>query len=357
MIAYTVVMSWAAWVASRPASAPPVVPEALPFISILVAARNEEAALPRCLAALCAQQYPAGQLEILVADDQSTDGTAALVQAWMQQDPRIRYLAVPPSPGPLRGKAHALHTAIGQAKGNLLLITDADCAPQPTWARNLAGHFTDPGVGMVCGITVVAYRTWRDAVQTLDWMYLMTPAAAMVRWGYPITAMGNNMGVRREAYEAVGGYPALPFSVTEDYILFQAINQHPTYRVHLPHDAGLRNDTLPLPSLVDAFRQRKRWARGGLHAPPGVLVLSALAVLLHLMLIGGLFLYPMVVLGLWGIKGGLDALTTVLALRKFGVRYPWHAFLPFQLYLYGYLVLMPLVLAFAPRIIWKQRTY
>ncbi len=60
-----------------------------PFVSILIPIRNEAAYIERCLAAVLAQDYPAAQMEILVADGMSDDGTREIVGKWQQQDARI----------------------------------------------------------------------------------------------------------------------------------------------------------------------------------------------------------------------------------------------------------------------------
>ena len=80
---WLLVMTYATWrlAGRRGAAAPVPLPTAWPCVSILVAARNEEANLPRCLASLRALDYPAHLLEILVGDDASTDGTRAVAEA------------------------------------------------------------------------------------------------------------------------------------------------------------------------------------------------------------------------------------------------------------------------------------
>ena len=258
--------------------------EPLPRVGVLVAARNEEDRLGRCLDALLAQDYPADRLTIYVADDHSTDRTAAVIrryarrgadalvlasatpEAWegdAPSSPAVRYVAVPDPVGTLAGKANAIHAAVGASDEALLLVTDADCAPPPGWVRHHAAYFGDPVVGLVCGHAEVEHRTSFEAAQALDWSFLLAVCTVLAEAGRPVTAMGNNMAFRRAAYEAVGGYPALPFSVTEDYVLFRTIAARSGFRVRVLFDAGLRVRTLPLDRWADVHQQRRRWARGG----------------------------------------------------------------------------------------------
>ncbi len=353
-----VVLALLATVAARAdRAAPPLATDALPRVSVLVAARNEEDALPRCLRALQLQDYPADRIEFLIADDHSTDGTAALIDAFAGRDARFRRINVArEAEDGLEGKARAVHAAYRHADANLLLLTDADCFPPPAWARNLASQFRDAATGMVCGVTLVEHRTLLDRVQALDWLLLLTLAAAASGARLPLTAQGNNMAFRRDAYEAVGGYPALPASVTEDYALFRAI-RGAGWQVRLVLDAPLGNFTLPLTSLREVFAQRKRWARGGLAAPPWAYLAYLLFYLTHLLLFGGLFGAPFVTLALLALKIFADGLMLRTGMQRMGARGLLGTLLHYELYLFGYVLLMPFSLLLSPRIRWKERRF
>ena len=97
--------------------------------------------LPRCLEALRRQRGLPPGTQFLIANDGSTDGTGSVIDAFARRDARFRRLDVPAPTGALRGKAHALHHAYRHATGELLLTTDADCAPPPDWAAGLAAAF------------------------------------------------------------------------------------------------------------------------------------------------------------------------------------------------------------------------
>ncbi len=344
-------------------------PEApLPRIAVLVAARNEEARLPRCLDALLAQDYPADRLDIFVADDHSTDGTAAVIERYRVRTaafagadgadeaglPAVHAAAVPPPRGHLRGKALAVHAAVEACDHDLLLVTDADCAPPPRWARSLVAYFDDPATGMVCGQTSVeTHGDCLSELQALDWAYLLAICSAFVETGYPITAMGNNMAFRRAAYDAVGGYPALPFSVTEDYMLFRAVYEQTDFRLRYPADPALTNWTLPLRRLSDVYRQRRRWARGGTQSQLWVHGVYAVTHLAHLLPLAALFLVPGPTLAVVGLKAGADfaALWATLGARRGLLR----TFALWEAYLFFYLATLPGVLLLFPRISWKDR--
>jgi cellulose synthase/poly-beta-1,6-N-acetylglucosamine synthase-like glycosyltransferase len=369
---YAVVVAALAWVASR--AAPPPSPDTAdaPSIVVVVAARNEEHHLPRCLDALLAQDYPEDRLQIIVADDHSTDGTAdvvrrvaarlapafALAGADDEPPPRLHCVAVPDPEGPLRGKANALHAAIAASDADLVLVTDADCAPPPTWAAATAARFADPEVGLVCGFSRITPRADRpfDHVQAADWAFLLGAMSALAEAGAPATGMGNNMAVRRTAYDAVGGYPALPFSVAEDFTLVRAVATRTRFRVRFPLDPATTVATLPMDGLAATYRQRRRWARGGLVGDAWVLAAYAAVHLVHLSLAAGLVLLPGPAFGLLVAKMGAEGALLRVACRRSGTRFRWRHLPGFEAFLFLYTLTLPSALLLRPGIRWKGRT-
>ena len=122
-----------------------------PAVSILVPARNEARVIARTLESLCALDYPRDQLEIIIIDDGSEDGTAAIVKELAGDDRRIRCLTVAPELSG-RGKAAALRIAVAEASHKLLAIYDADNRPEPGSLRALvAALLADPNLAATVG--------------------------------------------------------------------------------------------------------------------------------------------------------------------------------------------------------------
>jgi glycosyltransferase involved in cell wall biosynthesis len=113
------------------------------MISIIIPAYNAAQTLPACLAALQSQTQPPG--EIIVVDDGSHDQTAQVARAYGA------HLLEQPHQGP----AAARNLGIRQACGDIVLLTDADCEPVPTWVAEMMRPFADPRVVGVKG----SYRT------------------------------------------------------------------------------------------------------------------------------------------------------------------------------------------------------
>jgi glycosyltransferase involved in cell wall biosynthesis len=144
-----------------------------PFASIVIAARDEEQRIRSCLLSLLAQDYPSERFEVIVVDDGSRDDTAHIVEKLCVQDARLRLLRR--SPG--GSKKAALAQAIEQARGEIILTTDADCQVGAQWLRGMLAHF-DANVGVVIGFSQIGapgqVMSWRGAYEAVDFLQLMT---------------------------------------------------------------------------------------------------------------------------------------------------------------------------------------
>lgn len=114
-----------------------------PTVSIVIAARNEETALPGKIANLKLLEYPADRLQIVIASDGSTDQTALILERCERVIPVILETS--------RGKASALNAAVKQASGDLLVFLDARQNVDADAISELAACFADPDVGAVSG--------------------------------------------------------------------------------------------------------------------------------------------------------------------------------------------------------------
>lgn len=248
----------------------------LPFISICIAARNEEGTLPRCLQALEQLTYDPNKMEILIGNDSSSDHTLAVAQEWAQRFEHARVFHIGPEfKSQTQGKARVLSYLIQQARGDYYLITDADCQVSADWAHTLVAYHLE-GFDCVTGSTSVTYNNIFSMIQALDWRYFMSLVHGFGAIGVPITAVGNNMSVCAKVYHSVGGYETIPFSVTEDFKLFSSLLSMGASFTGII-EPGSKVRTLPQPTLKSYLIQRKRWLTGAMGLKwPSRLMLAGL---------------------------------------------------------------------------------
>ncbi|HEX8213187.1 MAG TPA: glycosyltransferase [Longimicrobium sp.] len=256
--------SAAAWWALRRPSPPPR--DATPFVSVVVAARNEAASLPALLADLAAQTYPA--FEALIVDDRSTDETAELVEdAAARQPGRFRLVRQTEVPPGLSPKKLALQRGVEASRGEILLLTDADCRVPCTWVAGLVRSF-QPDVAMVLGCSEYASEgPWFERFQAFDFLTLTTTMLASARLGMPLGASGHNLAYRRAAFERVGGYRSgLGRIAGDDMLMLYLIRSAPELgRIGWADGPETLVRTQPVPTLRDFRNQRARWASSGMH--------------------------------------------------------------------------------------------
>jgi cellulose synthase/poly-beta-1,6-N-acetylglucosamine synthase-like glycosyltransferase len=116
-----------------------------PFLSILIAAYNEEAGIRKKLEQTLSLEYPAEKMEVIVLSDGSTDGTDEIVQSL--RDPRVRLLHI----AGRKGKTNAQNEGVKHARGEVLIFSDATTIYHPLALHYLASNFSDEHVGAVSG--------------------------------------------------------------------------------------------------------------------------------------------------------------------------------------------------------------
>lgn len=229
-------MLWGPFLAKRRPGASPQ-----PSLSICIPARNEEASIGQLLSSL--QPFVRPDMEILVLDDHSTDGTAQVIRQHEPDLPALRLLQGASLPTGWTGKNWACHQLAQQARGEVLLFVDAD-----VWLESDA-----------LGATLDALRNYRaDALsafprQQLDGvvskavvpimdllLYAFLPLQLVHRTRARSLAAANGQWIafRRSCYEAIGGHAGLRSEVVEDIALARTVKQH-GFRMLLTSGVGM----------------------------------------------------------------------------------------------------------------------
>jgi len=245
------------WALSRLFGRRPVRPVAtdaeLPFVSLIIAAHNEEDAIEARVRNALASDYPADRFEVIVASDGSTDRTNRLVRRF--DDPRVRLLAFDRR----RGKAAVLNEAIPQADGDVVMLSDANTHTAPDAARLLAAWFLDPTVCAVCGKLVLVDRANGTNADGLYWKYETFLKLCESRLGALLGSNGAIYAVRKPAF-----VPLPPNTLVDDFVLPLLAKCRSGGRIVYDRQAVAVEETAA--DLGAEFRRRARIGAGGFQS-------------------------------------------------------------------------------------------
>jgi len=189
-------------------------------VTAIVPARNEEAVIAACVASLASQPEIA---EILVVNDQSTDGTASVVRSLMERIPSLRLLESGGLPDGWVGKNYALWVGVQQAKCAWLLFTDADAEHQQDSVSRALQTAHELGAALVSFSPEQVTDTWYEKA-LIPFIYLrLAKRFSYERVNDPnsttAAANGQFLMMRRDVYDAIGGHSGVAGEVLEDVAL------------------------------------------------------------------------------------------------------------------------------------------
>ncbi len=208
-------------------------------VSVIIPARNEERLIGRAVSSLAEQPEVS---EILVVDDQSTDGTAAVLERLAAQVPKLRALDAGPLPDGWVGKNHAAWQGAQRARGAWLLFTDADALHLKDSTARALLQAAASGAGMLSFSPAQEMHTWWERAM-IPFVYcrlarLYSYAAVNDPRSPAAAANGQYLLIRRDAYDAVGGHAAVRGQVLEDVALARRAKDAGV-RLHFAPDDGI----------------------------------------------------------------------------------------------------------------------
>ena len=316
-------------------------------ISVVVPARNEERHILACLKSLCALHYPARLLEVILVDDFSADQTVPLAREHFGDLVRIRSLSdLMPEEKPAGSKKLALSYGIREARGALIVTTDADCTVPPNWLRHLAWARETSGGEVFAG--PVRYQ---GGNHLLHWLQLLDNAGMMVLTGAGtssrkgLLANGANLAFTKSLFERLKGYEGIDHLASGDDVLWVQKAARAGFFPHFVKHADAVVHTPTAPTWKAFLCQRLRWAsKYAAYRSSRMLLAQALvfsmSVLLLMGLAFGLAGDPAMLSLFFGVflaKGAVDYLLLREGCRFLGqtraLRYFWPAELLYLAYI------------------------
>jgi chlorobactene glucosyltransferase len=201
-------------------------PKEQPLVSIVIPARNEGRVIERSVRAFLAQEY--GNFEVIVVNDRSTDDTGAILSGIA--DPRLTVIEGSDTPAGWLGKPWALEQGNAGARGELLLLVDADLIYAPEAVRAAVAELESSGVAMLSIFPHLEMRTFAEQVAMPHLSFFAFAAIPLWRANRSLSprfAIGGGSGnlIRRNVFDSIGGFNVLKDAVIDDIALARLVRQ------------------------------------------------------------------------------------------------------------------------------------
>ena len=285
------------------------------YVSVIIAFRNEAENLPQLLSSLNSQSYPKNKFEILLINDHSTDNSVQIIETLHDLTESTRIIHLPDIE---TGKKAAVIKGVSEARGELLLFTDADCILPQNWIK-LHSDFYNKHHKPSLIIGMVSYligNGYSDYFLELELQSLVASAFGAAGINHPIMCNGANLAVKSSVYKNINIKNHLASG--DDMFLLSEIKKNDRNKISMIKDPGCIVKTKPVNNIPAFFNQRIRWASKSRHYNDRDIIISGLVVFL----INTGLLYSMVLSVVYlnilpfSLVFGLKTLTDILFLNQ-----------------------------------------
>ena len=230
----------------------PLRQEELPSVSLVIAAYNEQRHLPDRIINIRNLEYPKNKLEVIIVSDGSDDRTNEILAE--ARDEQIRTVLLPLR----KGKANALNVGVALTTSEILIFSDAATLFAPDSIQKLVRHFSDPKVGVACGL--LKFKATAESQQTegIYWKYETIIRLMEARFGATLTASGAIYALRRQCFQPISSE-----TVIEDFVVPMRARQLGYSVIFDPEATGIE---YAAPSVSGEFTRRVRLAVGSFRA-------------------------------------------------------------------------------------------
>lgn len=339
--------------------------EDLPFLSIVVPARNEERQIEACVRSLLAQRYP--NFEVIVVDDRSTDRTREILRRIAAQDFRLTIIDGDPLPAGWIGKPWALAQGAQRARGRWLLFTDADTEHAPLACASAVRYALGRCLSFLSLLTTQRFQSTAERVVLPTILFMIAFGIGSLdaindpKRTDAAIFNGQYLLCERAAFEAIGGHERVRGSIAEDYDLARIVKADGRFRSMLVDANDLVHTRMyrSLREIWDGFSKNLYLGVKDqpLHGLGALLALAAISPLPEIALARSLTKrrYKRAIAAAASIA--LTAVAAEAAMRRFRFPRGLGAFFPIGASAMLAIFLNSAVLYHTGRIRWRDRTY
>jgi hopene-associated glycosyltransferase HpnB len=251
---------------------PPATPPEFPDVDIIVPARDEAGTIAVVIRSLLAQDYR-GKYRVILVDDNSTDGTAALAG----KAPNLKVITLSSKPAEWSGKLWALSQGVIASNASVILFTDADVLHDPRHLSSLVTQLLQSGTVMVSEMVHLNCTSLAERALVPAFVYFFQMLYPFRRVNEPLSsvaaAAGGTVLIRRDALQRSGGIDAIKNTLIDDVALAKSVKK--CGRLFLGHSA-LAASIRPYPNFADVWHMISRTAFTQLRYSRILLILALL---------------------------------------------------------------------------------
>lgn len=232
--------------------------------SLVIPFRDEAHNLPSLLEHLKHLDYPAQCLEIILVNDNSTDGSLKIIEDFIAHNKRLAMRCIPNERLSGSPKKDAITMAINLASFDWIVTTDADCSFNQNWLSILSQHITHYAPKMVAGpvrIEQVDSPSFLNAFEQLDFLSLMGTTIGSFGMGCPFLCNGAHLAYDKNAFKEVAGFDENDHIASGDdhFLLEKFVHRFPK-QVHYLKSQQAIVTTRAQKKWASFISQRVRWA-------------------------------------------------------------------------------------------------
>ncbi len=219
-----------------------------PKVSVIIPTYGDWQTLPRCLAALQAQDFPVGDFEIIIANN--NESPLVPDDLILPANAHVVHVTMP-------GSYAARNAAIALSRGQIVAFTDADCIPSPQWLSEGVHHMQQDGINLVAGCVRFVWKGERPSVIELYDSVFNLRQESYVKKGSAATA---NLFVSRDVFDQYGHFDAKRFSGGDMEFTQRATSQG----AKLVYASNARIDHPARTSFKEVIRKARRTTGAGI---------------------------------------------------------------------------------------------
>jgi len=201
----------------------------LPFLSVIIPARNEESNIERCVTSLVNQSYPGDKYKIIVVDDNSSDNTATIVREIQIGHPNVHLVGAGELPKGWTGKNNACWQGVALAEGEWYCFVDADIVAAPELLETAIGFAVTKQIDM---LSINPFQELVSFSERLLLPAVFLAIASSMNFGHvndpsrpEALANGQFMLFKRKVYEAIEGHYAVRDNIMDDIAFARVVKQ------------------------------------------------------------------------------------------------------------------------------------